>query len=69
MRGVLDGGGGALADITCLNAGAALYVAGSADSLAAGVAAASEVQASGAAAAKLAELVGWTGWDAGGGGD
>ena len=66
MRGVLDGEGGALADITCLNAGAALYVAGRADSLAAGVAAASEVQASGAAAAKLAELVGWTGWDDGG---
>ena len=69
MRGVLGGGGGALADITCLNAGAALYVAGRADSLAAGVAAASEAQASGAAAAKLAELVGWTGWDDGGGGD
>ncbi len=66
MRGVLDGGEGALADITCLNAGAALYVAGRADSLAAGVAAASEVQSSGAAAAKLAELVGWTGWDDGG---
>ncbi|MXX75389.1 MAG: anthranilate phosphoribosyltransferase [Holophagales bacterium] len=69
MRGVLDGGGGALADITRLNAGAALYVAGRADGLAAGVAAASEVQASGSAAAKLAELVDWTGWDDGGGGD
>lgn len=69
MRGVLDGEGGALADITCLNAGAALYVAGRADSLATGVAAASEVQASGAAAARLTELVGWTGWDDGGGGD
>lgn len=69
MRGVLGGGAGALADITCLNAGAALYVAGLADSLAAGVAAASGVQASGAAAAKLAELVGWSGWDDGGGGD
>ena len=68
MRGVLDGGKGALADITCLNAGAALYVAGRANSLAAGVAAASEVQRSGAAAAKLAELVGWTGWDEQGGG-
>ena len=63
MRGVLDGGGGALADITCLNGGAALYVAGRADSLAAGVAAAAEVQASGAAAAKLEALVGWAGWD------
>lgn len=69
MRGVLEGGAGALADITCLNAGAALYVAGRADSLEAGVAAASEVQASGVAAAKLAELVGWTGWDDEGGGD
>ncbi len=68
MRGVLDGGEGALADITCLNAGAALYVAGRADSLSAGVVAASEVQGSGAAAAKLAELVGWTGWDEEGGG-
>ena len=66
---MLGGGGGALADITRLNAGAALYVAGRADSLAAGIAAASEVQASGSAAAKLAELVGWNGWDDGGGGD
>ena len=69
MRGVLDGGGGALADITCLNAGAALFVAGRADSLAAGVAAAFEVQRSGAAARKLEELVGWAGWDDGGDGD
>ena len=69
MRGVLEGGGGALADITCLNAGAALYVAGRAESLAAGVAEAGEVQRSGAAAAKLDDLVGWTGWDDGGGGD
>ncbi len=69
MRGVLDGGGGALADITCLNAGAALFVAGRADSLAAGVAAAFEVQRSGAAARKLDELVGWAGWDDGGDGD
>ena len=69
MRGVLDGGGGALADITCLNAGAALFVAGRADSLAAGVAAAFEVQRSGAAARKLEELVGWAGFDDGGDGD
>lgn len=69
MRGVLDGGGGALADITCLNAGAALFVAGRADDLAAGVAAAFEVQRSGAAARKLDELVGWAGWDDGGDGD
>ena len=69
MRGVLGGGGGALADITCLNAGAALFVAGRADSLAAGVAAAFEVQRSGAAARKLEELADWDGWDDGGGGD
>ena len=68
MRGVLAGGGGPLADITCLNAGAALFVAGRADGLAAGVAAAFEVQRSGAAARKLEELVGWAGWDDGGGG-
>lgn len=63
MRGVLAGGGGPLVDITCLNAGAALYVAGRADSVAAGVSAAFEVQQSGAAAAKLEELAGWNGWD------
>ena len=66
MRGVLAGGEGPLADITCLNAGAALYVAGRADSLAAGAAAAVEVQRSGAAAAKLEQLASWSGW---GGGD
>ena len=69
MGGVLAGGEGPLADITCLNAGAALFVAGRADGLAAGVAAAFEVQRSGAAARKLEELVGWAGWDDGGGGD
>ena len=69
MRDVLAGGGGPLADITCLNAGAALFVAGRADGLAAGVAAAFEVQRSGAAARKLEELAGWSGWDDGGGGD
>ncbi len=69
MRGVLGGGGGALADITCLNAGAALLVAGRADDLAAGVAAAFEVQRSGAAAGKLEQLAGWSGWEHGGGGD
>ncbi len=63
MRGVLGGSGGPLADVTCLNAGAALFVAGRADSLAAGVAAAREIQRSGAAAVKLDELVGWSGWD------
>ena len=69
MRDVLAGGGGPLADITCLNAGAAFFVAGRADGLAAGVAAAFEVQRSGAAARKLEALAGWAGWDDGGGGD
>ena len=65
MRDVLAGVAGPLADITCLNAGGALYVADRAGSLAAGVSAAFEVQRSGAAAAKLEELAGWTGWDGG----
>ena len=69
MQGVLGGGEGPLADITCLNAGAALLVAGRADDLAAGVAAAFEVQRSGAAAGKLEQLAGWSGWDDGGDGD
>ena len=68
MRDVLAGGGGPLADITCLNAGAALHVAGRADGLAAGVSAAFEVQRSGAVAAKLEQLAGWAGWDEGVGG-
>ena len=66
MRDVLAGGGGPLADITCLNAGAALYVAARADGLAAGVSAAFEVQRSGVAAAKLEQLAGWAGWSGGG---
>ncbi len=68
MRGLLQGGGGPLADITCLNAGAALYVGGRVESLVAGVARAQEVQRSGAAAAKLADLVGWSGWPTAGDG-
>jgi anthranilate phosphoribosyltransferase len=57
MRAVLAGEPGPLADVTALNAGAALYVGGAASDLAAGVARAREVLASGAAAEKLAQLV------------
>lgn len=54
---LLDGKEGAAADIVALNAGAAIYVSGNADSLAAGVAKAQTVLTSGEAKAKLAELV------------
>jgi anthranilate phosphoribosyltransferase len=57
MRRVLAGEPGPLADVTALNAGAALYAAGRADDLAAGVARAREILASGAAGEKLRELV------------
>jgi anthranilate phosphoribosyltransferase len=57
MREVLASGAGPLADVTALNAGAALYVAGLAADLAAGVARAREVLVSGEAADKLAQLV------------
>jgi anthranilate phosphoribosyltransferase len=46
----------ALAAVTALNAGAALYVAGRAPSLRAGVDAARDLLAAGAGARKLAEL-------------
>ncbi len=57
MRQVLAGGGGPLADITVLNAGAALYVGGIAADLAAGIARARAALESGEAAEKLAQLV------------
>lgn len=57
MRGVLAGEAGPLADVTALNAGAALYVGGAVADLGAGVARAREVLASGAAREKLAQLV------------
>ena len=44
------------ADMVALNAGAALYVAGKADSLKAGVALAQQVIASGAALEKMQQL-------------
>ncbi len=57
MRQVLASGAGPLADITVLNAGAALYVAGLAADLAAGVEQARAALVSGRAADKLAQLV------------
>jgi anthranilate phosphoribosyltransferase len=56
MRRVFARPEGALADVTALNAGAALYVGGLAPSIAEGLALARAALASGAAAAKLAEL-------------
>jgi len=54
---VLDNRPGPALDIVALNAGAALYVAGVAETIAAGVALAREVLASGAARRKLDEFV------------
>jgi anthranilate phosphoribosyltransferase len=55
-RAVLDGEPGPALDIVLVNAGAALWVAGAAGDLAAGIALARESVASGAAKAKLAAL-------------
>ena len=57
LRAVLDNTPGAARDIVLLNAGAAIYTAGLAPTLAAGVAAAELAVASGAARAKLQALV------------
>jgi anthranilate phosphoribosyltransferase len=57
VKGVLSGESGPASDIVALNSGAAIYAAGLADSLAAGIKKAQQVIASGAAAAKLDELV------------
>jgi anthranilate phosphoribosyltransferase len=57
IQGVLENQPGPARDIVQLNAGAALYAADLADSLAAGVTKAGEILASGAARAKLDELV------------
>jgi anthranilate phosphoribosyltransferase len=57
LSAVLDNQAGAARDIVLLNAGAAIYVAGLADSLAHGVKKAGEVLASGAAKNKLVQLV------------
>ncbi len=56
VKSVLAGETGPAADIVALNAGAAIYAAGLADSLAAGIKKAQEVIASGAGAEKLAAL-------------
>lgn len=60
LRAVLDNKPGPALDIVALNAGAAIYVAGLADSLAAGVQQARRVIASGAAREKLERLVALT---------
>ncbi len=57
LKGVLDNNHGAARDIVLLNAGAALYAANVADSLPAGLALARTAIESGAAKAKLAQLV------------
>ena len=57
MLSALDNEPGAAREIVCLNAGAALYVANAADSIADGIAKAREAIASGAARAKLAQFV------------
>ena len=61
MRRLLAGEAGPLADITAVNAGAAIYVGGGADSLAEGVARAREALTSGAAQRKLEQLRGFGG--------
>ncbi len=57
VKSVLENQPGPARDIVQLNAGAALYAAGLADSLAAGIAQAGEVLASGAARGKLDSLI------------
>ena len=57
LLGVLEGQPGAARDIVALNAGAAIYAAGLADSLAGGVERAAQAIASGAAGERLAALV------------
>lgn len=57
MRRLLAGGEGPLTDITLLNAGAAIWIGGGVDDLAAGLERARETWRSGAAARKLEQLV------------
>ncbi len=57
IRALLSGETGPAADIVALNAGAAIYVAGKSDSLQRGIEMAIEQLKSGAAAAKLEQLV------------
>lgn len=60
LRSVLDNRPGPARDIVTLNAGAAIYAAGIADSLAGGIAKAGELIASGAARAKLDALIAYS---------
>ena len=57
LRGVLNNQPGAPRDIVTLNAGAAIYVAGLSDTLSDGITRAGKVIASGAAIAKLEQLI------------
>ena len=57
LRGVLDDEAGAARDIVLLNAGAALYAANVAESIADGVTRSRAALTSGAAKTKLADLV------------
>ncbi|MDR1969393.1 MAG: anthranilate phosphoribosyltransferase [Burkholderiaceae bacterium] len=57
LRGVLEGQGGAARDIVLLNAGVALYAAGVTPTIQAGIEKARAALASGAAKAKLAQVV------------
>ena len=57
MQALLEGEPGPLADVSALNAGAAIYVAGRSESLREGVDTAREVLLSGAGSTKLRELV------------
>lgn len=57
MQAVLNNDQGAARDSVCLNAGAAVYVAGLADSIQAGVSLASEAIASGLAKQKFEQLI------------
>ena len=60
LLAVLNGAEGPAADIVCLNAGAALYAAGVAESIADGLARAREALSSGAAKQRLDQLVTFT---------
>jgi anthranilate phosphoribosyltransferase len=60
VQQVLNGQAGAARDIVCLNAGAALYVAGCANSHADGIALAQQAIDSGAAAQRLQQLINLT---------
>jgi anthranilate phosphoribosyltransferase len=60
LLGVLDGRPGPALDIVVLNAGAALYVAGVCDSIAAGIDAARAAIVDGQAATKLRQYVAFT---------